>query len=130
MNWRLVFTLSLFGLAMSIATVFVVSSRAEPFFWLTIFILCARAIARYAPQRPFMHGLMVGVVNGVWMTSGHIFFFNEYAARHQSEMEAFASAPLPPRAMMLIIGPIIGVVSGAVLGLLSILAARVGRRRA
>jgi uncharacterized membrane protein len=33
MNWKLIFLLSLFGLAMAIATVFVIPSNIEPLFW-------------------------------------------------------------------------------------------------
>ena len=46
MNWKLIFGLSLFGLAMAIATVFVIPSKIEPFFWLAIFIICAIVIAK------------------------------------------------------------------------------------
>jgi hypothetical protein len=41
MNWKLIITLSLFGLAMGIATVFVVPSTVEPLCWLAIFVVCA-----------------------------------------------------------------------------------------
>jgi hypothetical protein len=36
MDWKLIFGLSLFGLAMAIATVFIVPSNIEPAFWLVI----------------------------------------------------------------------------------------------
>jgi len=57
MNWKLIFQLSLFGLAMGIATVFV------PFFWLAIFIMCAYIIVRQVLSRHFVHGPMVSIVN-------------------------------------------------------------------
>src|SRR5262245_63238438 len=120
MSWPLIVKLSLFGLVMSVATVFVISSRVEPFFWLAIFILCATVIARRAPLRPFLHGLGVGIVNGIWMTSGHVLFFDQYAANHPAEVQGFANAALSPRAMMLVVGPVIGVVSGCVLGLIAV----------
>jgi Na+-transporting NADH:ubiquinone oxidoreductase subunit NqrB len=63
MNWKLIFALSLFGLAMGLATVFVIPTSVEPFFWLPIFMLCAFLIAKNAPGKPFLHGLMVGIVN-------------------------------------------------------------------
>ncbi len=46
MNWNLIFKLSLFGLAMGIATVYWIPSNIEPYFWLVIFIICAYAIAK------------------------------------------------------------------------------------
>src|SRR2546426_4238331 len=56
MDWLLILTLSLFGLAMAVATVFVIPSNIEPLFWLVIFIVCAYLIAKRAPGRPFLHG--------------------------------------------------------------------------
>src|SRR5438477_9097189 len=107
MNWKLIFQLSLFGLAMGIATVFVVPSSIEPIFWLAIFLVCAYIIASRAPGRPFVHGLMVGIVNSVWVTASHILFFDHYIVRHQQEMAMMTSMPLPdfPRTMMALMGP-------------------------
>ena len=36
MDWKLVFLLSGFGLAMAFGTVFVISSTIEPLFWLAV----------------------------------------------------------------------------------------------
>jgi hypothetical protein len=75
MDWPLIFTLSLFGLAMGLATVFVIPSNIEPLFWLLIFIVCAYAIAKRAPGRPFLHGLLVSLVNSVWISAAHVLLF-------------------------------------------------------
>ena len=128
MKWTLVLALSLFGLAMAFATVFVVPSNREPILWLVIFIVCAYLIASRAPGRPFLHGLMVGIVNSVWITSAHLAFFDQYIARHPQEAQMMTTMPLAPKAMMAVRGPIVGVVSGAILGLFAIIAARFVRR--
>ena len=57
MNWALIARLSLFGLAMGVATVFLIPSTIEPLFWLVIFAICAciiaiRAPGQYLPARP------------------------------------------------------------------------------
>jgi hypothetical protein len=127
-NWKLVFALSLFGLAMAIATVFVIPSDVEPIVWLVIFIVCASLIARFAPVRFFLHGLMVGIINSVWITAVHIIFFNAYIANHAREAAMMHNSPLPPRAMMAIVGPIVGVVSGIIIGLFAVIAAKFVRR--
>lgn len=131
MNWKLVFTLSLFGLAMGSATVFVISSTVEPFFWLGIFVICAWAIAKYAPKRFFVHGLVVGLVNSVWVTASHVLMFDDYIYNHPKEHAMMASMPLPgsPKLMMALMGPIIGAVSGVVLGLFAIVARKLMGRR-
>ena len=131
MNWKLIFQLSLFGLAMGIATVFVIPSRIEPLFWLVIFAVCAYVIATRCSSRYFLHGLMVSVVNSVWITAAHILLFDNYITNHQQEMAMMTSMPLPdsPRTMMGLMGPAIGVVSGIVLGLFSVAPHKLTSRR-
>jgi hypothetical protein len=129
-NGKLILQLSLFGLAMGIATVFFIPSNVEPWAWLAIFLICAFAIARMAPGKPFLHGLLLGIVNSVWVTGAHVIMFDAYLAHHAKEAEMMRSATMPvsPRLMMACVGPIIGVVSGAVIGLLAMGASRLVRR--
>jgi hypothetical protein len=131
MNWKLIFGLSLFGLAMGIGTVFVIPSNIEPIFWLVIFLICAFLIARSRPSGHFFHGLMVGIVNSVWVTGAHVLLFNSYVAHHPKEMAMMSSMPLPtsPRLMMAITGPIIGVISGCILGLFAFVAGKLVKPR-
>lgn len=67
LNGRLILALSMFGLAMGIATVFIIPSTIEPLFWLGIFLFCAVVIAKKQPSRPFLHGLVTSLVNSVWI---------------------------------------------------------------
>jgi hypothetical protein len=128
MNWKLILRLSMFGLAMGILTVFVIPSTIEPLFWLAIFVVCAYTIAKHAPGRPFLHGLLTSIMNSVWITSAHVLLFDAYVARHPQEVTMMESMPVAPRIAMLITGPVIGVISGCVLGLFAIAASRVVRR--
>ena len=131
MNWKLIFQLSLFGLLMGVATVFVIPSNIEPVFWLLIFGTCAYIIARRCSSRYFLHGWLVSVVNSMWITACHVLLFDSYVANHPREAAMMGSMPLPshPRLMMALMGPVIGVVSGLVLGLFAVVAAKlVGSR--
>jgi len=132
MNWKLIFQLSLFGLAMGLGTVFFISSTTEPFFWLVISIISAYLIATRAADRYFLHGVALGVANSIWVTGAHVLLFARYIAGHPREAAMMSSMPLPthPRVMMLIMGPVIGVVSGIVIGLLAMLAHRLVAPRA
>jgi len=126
MNWKLILQLSLFGLVMGVATVFFISSSVEPFCWLVVFLISAYAIARGAPGRPFLHGVYVGLANSVWVTGAHILLADQYLARHAREAAMMNSMPMPthPRLMMALIGPVIGLVSGIVLGIFAVVATR------
>jgi hypothetical protein len=131
MNWKIIFLLSLFGLAMGIATVFVIPSKIEPLFWLVIFVISAFVIARATSSRHFLHGLLVGIVNSVWITGAHILFVNQYLANHAKEAAMMQNMPRPdsPRLMMAMVSPIAGLVSGAVIGILAFIASKLRKPR-
>jgi hypothetical protein len=128
MNGKLIFQLSLFGLAMGLATVFVISSTVEPIFWLVIFVVCAYLIGRHAGGRYFLHGLLLGVLNSVWVTGAHVLLFDQYVANHPAEAEMMTSMPLSPKLMMVLVGPFIGLASGCVLGLFALVASKLQRK--
>jgi hypothetical protein len=100
--------------------------EVEPFFWLAIFVICAYIIATTCSSRFFLHGLLVSIVNSVWITAAHIAFADQYLARHAQEAAMMSSMPLPdsPRLMMAMTGPVIGVVSGLVLGAFAFVASK------
>jgi hypothetical protein len=126
MNWKLIFALSLFGLVMAVGTVFVIPANIEPILWLGIFLICAFILARKLAQRHFVHGLLIGIVNSIWITASHVVFFDPYIATHSKEAAMMQTMPVPdsPRLMMALVGPIIGVISGLILGLFAVIAAK------
>lgn len=130
MSWLLILKLSIFGLVMGVATVFWIPSNVEPFLWLLIFVICAYAIGR-SSGRPFLTGVLVGLANCVWITTAHILLFSEYLARHLREAAMMISMPLAdsPRLMMALTGPIVGLTSGIIIGLLALFAAMLIRPR-
>jgi hypothetical protein len=128
MNWKLIILLSLFGAAMAVGTVFFIPSNPEPLFWLGIFVVCAAIIATKAPGKYFLHGFALSMVNSVWVTTAHVVFFETYIANHPREAAMSAGMPLPPRLMMIITGPLIGVVTGLIQGLFAYLASRILKR--
>ena len=124
MNWKLILLLSMFGLAMGLATVFVIPSNIEPLFWLVIFVVCAYAIARQK-RKPFLHGLLLGLANCVWITSAHILLFHQYLGAHAQEAAMMQTMPFSPRITMAIVGLFIGVISGVVIGVLALIASKI-----
>lgn len=127
MNWKLIVTLSLPGFFMAVATVYWIPSTIEPFFWLVIFAGVAYGIAKKCSAKYFLYGFCVSLVNCVWITGAHILFFADYLAHHPQEAAMMSQMPFPdsPRVMMLITGPVVGVVSGLVLGLFAFIASKI-----
>jgi hypothetical protein len=128
MNWKLIFQLSLFGLAMGIATVYVIPPNIEPAFWLVIFLFCAYAIAKATAGAGthFLQGLLLGIANSVWITAAHVLLFDRYIANHAREaaMMQNPSMPLSGRAMMAVVGPVVGLISGMILGIFALVAGK------
>ena len=111
---------------MAIATVYVIPSSVEPLLWLAIFVACAYAVARDSGDRRFLTGFLIGVVNSVWVTGAHALLFDHYIAGHAREAAMMQSMPLPqsPRLMMVLTGPVIGAISGVVIGLFCVIAGK------
>ena len=122
MNWKLIFQLSVFGLIMAFATISLIPEKTEPAFWVVIFVFCAIVIARAAPGKYFLHGFCVSLVNCIWITGAHIFFYDSYVAHHADMASMYKG--IHPRAMMLVFGPAFGVAFGLVLGLFSFVASK------
>jgi hypothetical protein len=126
MKWTLIFLLSLFGLVMAFLTVFVIPMKLEPLFWLVIFILCAYLIAKNAPGKFFLHGFLVSIVNCIWITAAHLYFFHSYMANHEKMAKMMIDMPMSnhPHRMMAATGLLTGIVSGLVLGLFAFIAGK------
>ena len=131
MNYKLIFQLSYFGLAMAVATVFWIPANVEPVYWLLIFIICAYFIALKSSRQYFLTGFIVSLFNSVWITSAHIIFFHLYFANHPQEAEMMTKMPMPdsPRLMMLMTGSLIGIISGLVLGLFAFIASKIMQKK-
>jgi uncharacterized membrane protein len=132
MNWKLIFQLSLFGLAMALATIAFIPEKFEFVFWIFIFIVCAYLIAKNCTGNYFLHGFLVSLVNSVWITAAHLIFRQSYLANHPQMAQMSASMFLAhhPRLQMLIMGPIFGAAFGLILGLFCLVAGKLVKKPA
>jgi len=124
MNWKLIFALSLFGVAMAVASLFGLTGRAEPLLWLVIFIIYAWLIAKYASGKYFLHGLLVSVLNSIWITAIHAAFFSRYVLNNPEMVRGFPPG-MNPRVLMILVGPIVGVLFGLLAGLFAWIASKI-----
>ena len=127
MNWKLLFTLSLFGLAMAFATVSLIPEKFELLCWLLIFSICSTFIFRKTNGPYFLHGFILSLINCVYIVIVHILFYHTYMANHPEMIEMNAHMPLSthPRLMMLIMGPVFGVAFGLIQGFWAFLTSKV-----
>ena len=129
MNWKLCLLLSIAGLIMGVVTIDIVSSTIEPICWLIIFAASAVLVARFAPQRYFLHGFLISILNSVWITLAHLSRYNAYTAAHPEFLQSVQSLPPllanDPQRLMVLIGVIAGILSGVVLGFFCWLASKI-----
>jgi hypothetical protein len=120
MNWRLIFALSLLGLAMAIGTVFFIPASLDFVLWPIVILISAYLIGKNATKSFFGHGFVLGLVNCVWVTGMHVLFAPTYLLHHPQEAEmGLKMGNIDPQEAMLLVGPVIGIISGVVIGLLA-----------
>ena len=129
MNWKIIFQLSVFGLIMAFATVSLIPEKVEPAFWLVIFLFCAWVIARVCNGKFFLHGFLVSMVNCIWVTIAHVWFYNSYVMHHPDMAKIPESMPdslvFHPKRVMVILAPLFGIAFGIVLGFFSFIASKI-----
>jgi len=133
MNWKLCMLISISGLLMGVGTIDIIPPAVEPFCWLAIFIICSMLVARFAPGKYFLHGFTVSILNSVWITLAHLSRYDAYAANHPEFLQSVQTLPPAlandPRMLMVLIGPIVGLMSGVILGLFCWIASKVIKPR-
>ena len=131
-NWKLILRLSLFGLAMAIATISLIPEKVEPACWFIIFIICAYIVAKQAPSKYFLHGFLISIVNSIWITIAHVFSATTYIANHPNAAGMNAKMPLiiqqHQRISMIIMGLPFGAVFGLALGLFCFIASKIVKK--
>ncbi len=126
MRWKVILLLSLFGLLMGALSLGGFTRGIELWYWIAIAAISALVLARSAQQRHFLHGWFVGALSGLWNGTVQAAFFTTYAANNPASIQNTdgSSFVLTPT-FVLIAGPIIGMIYGVVVGLLSQVTARI-----
>lgn len=131
MSWKVIFLLSLFGVAVGFAGVYGLSGTAELIVWLFIFVIFAVVIVRSRSGDYFVHALLASILAGLWVGIMHAAFINTYVAHNARLRAGYAMIPKTahPRLMMVLTGPFIGAVMGVVAGLMAAVAGKILKRK-
>ena len=126
MDWKLIVILSGLGLIMGALSVKGFTGKLEPFLWLLFGIAVSLVLSKNINDRVFFHGLLIGLAWGVINSLTQSVFFDTYLANNPQVEKNFESVTfMPPRYFVLITGPVIGLITGAVIGGLSLLLKKV-----
>jgi hypothetical protein len=130
MKWKLVFALAACAVIMGAASVLGYTQNIEPFCWIAIAVVCAFVLARGVTQKLFLHGLYVGVAQGIVNGAIQAAFFNTYLRNNPDVAAQMSQNPFPfsPSVFVLLSSPLIGAAFGVAMGLLTLLAAKLVRR--
>ncbi len=122
MNWLLILLLSIFGAVMGFLSVKGYTGKLEPFLWLLFGIISALVLSKNVDNKIFLHALIVGLAWGILNAIIQSSFFDQYLTNNPNHQERFKNTgSLKPQYFVLIMGPLIGLVTGAALGGLTIL---------
>lgn len=122
MDWTVIIIFSAVGLIMGLLSVKGFTQKLEPFLWLLFSIVVALVLSKNVAHKTFLHGVLIGlswgIINGLTQSA----FFDTYLASNPQLKQSFSKSTfIQPRYFGLITGPIIGVLTGLVLGGLSLL---------
>lgn len=116
---------------MGFASVFGLTQQYEWLMWLLIGIFCAWVFARKVSDDFFLHGFYLGILDGIFNSVIESAFFSTYLANNPRMVEGLKDMPeaVPPALIILIMGPIVGALSGVVFGLLTVIASKIAKKR-
>lgn len=118
MNWVLVGLLSVPGAMMGLLSVRGHTRGIEPYLWVVLGVFASLVVSRTSGGRMFLHGLAVGIAWGALNGVVAAALFDTYS-RHNPEVVARFAARAggpPARLMFLMAAPVVGLVTGLVLG--------------
>ena len=129
MNWKAILALSAFGALMGTVSVFGYTQGIELSLWIIIAIISALILVQRVIQRLFLHSLSVGILDGIWVGIIQSLFFTTYMRNNPQMNEGFKEGAfqLTPE-FVLLSSPVIGLVYGLFVGLVTWIVSKLLRR--
>lgn len=122
MDWKVIIILSAIGLIMGLLSVKGFTQKLEPFLWLLFGIATSLVLSKNIDNKTFLHGLLIGLAWGIINGLTQSVFFDTYLANNPQLQQNFQKTTfMQPKYFVLVTGPIIGLITGLVLGGLSLL---------
>jgi hypothetical protein len=128
MNWKLIFLLSLPGLALSFATVYIIPNNIAIYLWIAVYVFCAFVMAKKneATQKysskPYWSIVFVGYLMSIWIGTVHYVFFDAYVSFQPKVLEQLKNSP-EARWRLLVTNLVVGFFLSKILLILNFLAA-------
>ena len=122
MNWTIILLLSSFGLVMGLLSIKGYIQKLETFLWILFGIITSLILSKNIDNKTFLHALLIGLFWGVLNGLTQSAFYDQYLANNANLQERFKQSTfIQPRYLVLVTGPVIGLITGLVLGGLTLL---------
>ena len=118
-----IWVLTLFGVAMGLASVFGYTQSFEWIYWIIIALISGAVIAKVADRQIFVKSVVVGLFMGIFTGVIQAAMFDTYLANNPKSLDGFKEIPLSlePQYVVLFTAPFIGIAFGLIIGLIAIL---------
>ena len=122
MNFK-IWALTLFGVAMGLASVYGYTEKFEWIYWIVIAVISGAVIAKIADRQIFVKSVVVGLFMGIFAGIIQAAMFDTYLANNPKSLDGFKEIPLSlePQYVVLFTAPFIGIAFGLIIGLIAIL---------
>lgn len=126
MDWKVIIILSAIGLIMGLLSVKGFNQKLEPFLLLLFGIETSLVLSKNIDHKTFLHALLIGLAWGVINGMTQSVFFDTYLANNPQLQQNFQKTTfMQPKYFVLVTGSVIVLITGLVLGGLSLLLKKV-----
>ena len=122
MDWKIIALMSAIGLIMGLLSVKGFTQKIEPVLWLLFSIATSLIVSKNIDGKLFLHGLLIGTAWGIFNGMIQSAFYEIYLSNNPSLQQKFQkNSFIQPRYFVLVTAPVIGLITGLILGGLSLL---------
>ncbi|REJ81935.1 MAG: hypothetical protein DWQ44_13540 [Bacteroidetes bacterium] len=123
MKIKLIYSLSMLGLLIGMLSLFGFTGKAEPFLWLGCILIAVLVLVKKLKYKIFLHALIIGLMWGVLNALVQFLNFEMYLDNNPQYRDSFNEVSfMEPVYFVLISGPIYGLASGTLIGILALFA--------
>ncbi len=122
MNWKLIGIISSSGILMGFLTVLGINRNIELIIWIILALIALIILIKKLNRRYFLHGFTAGFLAAVFATSIQIIFYSTYLQNNPNLKEQLNQLPqgFDLRHFFILIVPMIGIISGLTLGIITL----------
>lgn len=129
MNWKLILLLSLSGILIGLANVYVIPAKYSAVVEMPVYLGCAYVLARVQERKHFVHGVVVGVICAILATAVRIVLVEQYLTHQYVDAAQYRKLAAESHGtitqVLMLMGVLFTILSGLVTGLFALAAGKI-----